>query len=159
MFYTLPENIRGAIIINNQNLEKKTMKQAFLMLALTLFAVTAAAKVQPITVRFLPASVVKTVPQAGSLEVDPKLSEIKVTFSKDMLTKGMWSWCQVSKDSFPETVGKTHYLEDKRTCVLPVKLKRGKTYAIWINTSRFNNFRDTDKKSAIPYLLVFKTKD
>jgi RNA polymerase sigma-70 factor (ECF subfamily) len=42
--------------------------------------------------------------------------------------------------------------------VLPVKLEPGKTYAIWVNSGEFGNFKDTDGRSAVPYLLVFKTK-
>ena len=34
----------------------------------------------------------------------------------------------------------------------------GKTYAIWVNSEKFNNFKDTGGRSAVPYLLVFKTK-
>ena len=41
---------------------------------------------------------------------------------------------------------------------LPVALEPGKTYAIWINSEKFNNFKDTDGRSAVPYLLVFRTK-
>ena len=54
--------------------------------------------------------------------------------------------------------GKPKYLADKRTCVLPVKLEPGKTYAIWVNSEKLGNFKDTDGRSAVPYLLVFKTK-
>ena len=54
--------------------------------------------------------------------------------------------------------GKPKYLADKRTCVLPVKLEPGKTYAIWVNAEKFLNFKDPDDRSAVPYLLVFKTK-
>ena len=50
------------------------------------------------------------------------------------------------------------YLADKRTCVLPVRLEPGQTYAIWVNTDKFGNFKDTDGRSAVPYLLVFRTK-
>jgi TPR repeat protein len=35
----------------------------------------------------------------------------------------------------------------------------GKTYAIWFNSKKFNAFRDTDNNPAIPYLLVFQTKE
>lgn len=114
---------------------------------------------QTVSVAKFPASVVKTVPQSGDLKVDPKLKEISVTFSKDMLTDNMWSWCLWSKDTFPELdkSRKVSYLNDKRTCVLPVKLQADKTYVIWINTQRFNSFRDTGNIPAIPYLLVFKT--
>ncbi len=61
-----------------------------------------------------PPVVVKTVPEAGADEVDPKLSEIKVTFSKNM-QDGSWSWETYSKESFPKTDGKAKYLADRRT--------------------------------------------
>jgi len=41
--------------------------------------------------------------------------------------------------------------------VPPVKLEAGKTYAIWLNTPKFKNFRDKKGRSAVPYLLVFRT--
>ena len=111
-----------------------------------------------ITVKSMPPSVVKTVPQAGDTAVNPSLKEISVTFSKDMMTKEMCSWCSQSPETFPE-IDKTkiRYLKDKRTCVLPVKLQPGKTYVIWINTQKFNYFKDTEQNSAVPYLLVFQT--
>jgi RNA polymerase sigma-70 factor (ECF subfamily) len=102
--------------------------------------------------------VVKTVPVAGSTDVDPKLTEIKVTYSKDMMDKS-WSWAQLSEASFPKVDGKITYEKDMRTCVLPVKLEPEKTYAIWLNVAdKFENFKDKDGQSAVPYLLVFKTK-
>ena len=104
-----------------------------------------------------PPVVVNAVPQAGSDGVDPAVNEIRVTFSKDM-TPGSWSWSTAGKDNFPEITGKPHNLDDKRTCVLPVHLKPGKTYAIWLNSQNFGNFKDADGNSAVPYLLVFRTK-
>ena len=110
-----------------------------------------------VTLESVPPVVVKTVPQAGAADVDPKLTEIKVTFSKDMQDR-TWSWATLSKESFPTLDGKPKYLKDKRTCVLPVKLEPGKTYAVWVNSEKFDNFKDTGGRSAVPYLLVFKTK-
>jgi RNA polymerase sigma factor (sigma-70 family) len=101
--------------------------------------------------------VVRTVPEAGSDGVDPDLAEIKATFSKDMLD-GDWSWVTFGKENFPKLAGKPKYLADKRTAVLPVKLDPGKTYALWLNSEKFRNFKDTDGRPAVPYLLVFKTK-
>ncbi len=101
--------------------------------------------------------VVRTVPEAGTGDVDTKLTEILVTFSKPMHDHS-WSWAQASKPSFPTVDGKPKYLSDKRTCVLPVKLEAGKTYAIWINSQKFGNFKDEEGHPALPYLLVFKTK-
>ena len=110
-----------------------------------------------VTLETVPPVVVKTVPKAGAGDVDSKLTEIKVTFSKDM-QDGTWSWSVLSKESFPKVAGKPKYLADKRTCVLPVKLEPGKTYAIWMNSEKFGNFKDADGRSAVAYLLVFKTK-
>lgn len=110
-----------------------------------------------ITLDSVPPVVVKTVPQAGSSDVDPKTTEIRVTFSKAMQDKS-WSWVQLSEESFPEMNDKPKYLDDQRTCVFPVKLKPGKTYAIWVNTGDFQNFKDANGQAAVPYLLVFQTK-
>jgi RNA polymerase sigma-70 factor (ECF subfamily) len=49
------------------------------------------------------------------------------------------------------------HLKDKRTCVVKVKLEPGKTYAIWLNSEKFHNFKDADGRPAVPYLLVFQT--
>ncbi len=112
-----------------------------------------------ITVHTMPPVVVKTFPQAGDTAVDPSISEISVTFSKEMMTQEMWSWVIVSKESFPQLVGDVRYLNDKRTCVAPVKLEAGKTYAIWFNSVKYNDFRDKNNNPAIPYLLVFQTRE
>jgi RNA polymerase sigma-70 factor (ECF subfamily) len=104
-----------------------------------------------------PAVVVKTVPPAGASGVDPKLTEIRVTYSKNM-KDGSWSWSTWDPESFPKTAGKPRYEADQRTCVLPVKLEPNKFYAIWLNSARFGNFKDTQGRPAVPYLLVFKTK-
>lgn len=100
--------------------------------------------------------VVRTIPEAGATGVDPLLSEIRVTFSKEMMDKN-WSWVRMSLETFPELVGQPYYLKDKRTCVVQVKLEPGKTYVIWFNLERFMNFKDLAGRSAIPYLLVFET--
>lgn len=131
-------------------------------LALTLLALSAglagsAARADDVTLESAAPVVVKTVPEAGASDVDAKLTEIKVTFSKEM-QDGTWSWTTVSKATFPKLDGKPKYLANKRTCVLPVKLEPGKTYAVWINSEKFGNFKDSDGRSAVPYLLVFKTK-
>jgi len=137
------------------------MKKVAIGTALAVLVATAAMAQDKVTVsvKTMPPSVVKTIPAAGDTQVDPSVREIRVTFSKDMLTDRMWSWCMQSKDTFPEmAVKKIRYLEDKRTCVAPVKLAPGKTYVIWFNTQKYNAFRDTENHPAVPYLLVFQTR-
>ena len=115
-----------------------------------------AASAQDISMDKLPASVVKTVPVCGDAKVAASTTEIRVTFSKDMASKG-WSWGQLTRESFPKISGKPRFLKDKRTCVVDVKLEPGRTYALWLNTDKFTGFRDTAGKASVPYLLVFTT--
>ncbi len=138
---------------------KQSFKLTTAIAVLALFAAAhcASAQTEVISVKAQPASVVKTVPAAGDTAVDPALKEITVTFSKDMKTNRMWSICQISKESFPETDGQIHYV-NKRTCVMPVKLEPGKTYVLWFNRAQFNSFRDTENHPSVPYLLVFETR-
>ncbi len=104
-----------------------------------------------------PPVVVKTIPQAGTTGVEPGVTEIKVTFSKEMADKS-WSWSTAWKDSAPEMVEQPHYNSDHKTCVLKVKLEPGKTYGYWLNTEKLTNFKDKQGRSSVPYLLVFQTK-
>jgi hypothetical protein len=129
----------------------------FTLLALPAFSL--AAEQQEISVATMPPVVVKTVPEAGSMTVDPATTEIRATFSKDM-RDGSWSFVQASpEENYPATTDRPHYLDDHRTIVLPVKLEPGRTYLVWLNDSKFNNFRDSDGHRSVPYLLVFKTAD
>jgi Big-like domain-containing protein len=111
-----------------------------------------------LSIKTLPPSVVKTVPQSGDAAVDPALKEISVTFNKDMMTNQMWSWCMQTPETFPEFDKNGIRYTNKRTCVMPVKLQPGRTYVIWINSQKFKSFKDTENNSAVPYLLVFETK-
>jgi RNA polymerase sigma-70 factor (ECF subfamily) len=103
-----------------------------------------------------PPVVVKTMPVAGATEVDPELAEIRVTFSKAMQDRS-WSWSTWGEENFPETAGEPRYLADGRTAVLPVKLRPGRFYATWLNSERFENFKDRNGRPAVPYLLTFVT--
>jgi RNA polymerase sigma-70 factor (ECF subfamily) len=112
---------------------------------------------QDLTVETAPPVVVKTIPEAGTTDVDPALKEIEVVFSKEMLDKS-WSVVRNTEATFPKVDGDLRYKDDHRTFVMPVKLEPGRNYALSINTARFGNFKDTMKRSAVPYLLVFRTK-
>ena len=129
-----------------------------LLLVAAVVGVSAAQEKQVISVETMPPSVVKTVPQAGDTAVDAGLKEIRVTFSKEMITERMWSVVRINRENFPRIVGQVHYLKDKRTFVAPVALEPGKTYTLWFNRGRYTGFRDKQKNPAVPYLLVFQTK-
>jgi tetratricopeptide (TPR) repeat protein/predicted Ser/Thr protein kinase len=104
-----------------------------------------------------PPVVVETYPLSGAQDVAPGETEIRVRFSKTM-ADGSWSWSTAWEDSTPELVGKPHYLDDHRTCVVKVRLERGKSYGWWLNSEKFKNFRDRAGQPAVPYLLTFQTK-
>ena len=105
-----------------------------------------------VSVQSMPPVVVATFPQAGDTKVDPATTEIRVTFSKDMMTDNMWSWVIQSQESFPEIAGDVRYLADGRTNVAPVKLYPGRKYAIWFNSPNYtyNAFRDRANNPAYP---------
>jgi beta-lactamase regulating signal transducer with metallopeptidase domain len=85
-------------------------------------------------------TIVKTNPKIGATGVDPGLEEISVTFDRDMDTGG-YSWTG-GGEHFPQSPeGAGAVWVDKRTCVLPVRLERGKFYRVGINSTSFQNFR------------------
>ncbi len=110
-----------------------------------------------VSVETAPPVVVKTEPQAGATDVDPGITEIKVTYSKAMMD-GSWSWSTWGLDTFPKMTGPPHYEADQRTCVARVKLEPGHTYAMWLNSNKYGNFRDAEGRKAVPYLLIFETR-
>jgi len=116
----------------------------------------AAATIPGWTVDTLPPVVVQTQPASGARDVAPGIVEIRVKFSKEM-TDGSWSWTSAWPDSTPEAVGRPSYDEDRQTCLLKVKLEPGRTYAWWLNSEKFQNFKDKHGNPALPYLLIFRT--
>ncbi len=138
------------------------MAPALMLAAMVLLARPETSQAQQnIAVANMPPVVVETVPRSGAVDVDPALSIIRVTFSKDMMTENMWSWVIHTKETFPEIAGDVGYLGDGRTAFATVRLQPGRTYAIWFNSPnyRHNAFRDLQNNPAVPYLLVFQTRD
>jgi hypothetical protein len=127
-----------------------------ILAGLLLTAVGLAASAEGITVGNAPPVVVSTEPRAGQTDVAPGTTAIRVTFSRPM-RDGSWSWVKLSDGSFPKMTGNPSFLDDQRTCVLPVSLEPGKSYAMWLNQPPYENFQDQDGHKAVPYLLVFET--
>lgn len=132
------------------------MKKKDVAMLLVALAALPSVATASITLESAPPVVISTHPVAGTFDVSPALTEIRVTYSKPM-QDGSWSWSTWGQENFPETTGGPHYLPDGRTCVLPVVLEPGKFYAIWLNNDRFKNFQDTGGRPAVPYLLTFVT--
>jgi RNA polymerase sigma-70 factor (ECF subfamily) len=104
-----------------------------------------------------PPVVVETFPVSGARDIEPGETEIRVRFSKPM-TDGSWSWSTAWENSTPEFIGAPHYDTDGKTCRVKVKLAPGRTYAFWLNSDNFSNFKDAGGRPAVPYLLIFQTK-
>lgn len=134
-------------------------KRLFCTLVLVCLAGTATVDAlrSGLSVETAPPVVVETAPRAGTLDVDPALGEIRVTFSKDMMTDQMWSVVKISDDTFPKLAGDVHFA-DARTFVIPVALDPGATYALWLNYKQNDAFRDVNGTPSIPYFLVFQTR-
>ena len=115
----------------------------------------ATARMMKVLDDFTGPSVVQTVPKSGDSDVNPSLTEIRVTYSKPMMD-GNWSWCYDPNEL--STTGKSRYEVDGKTCVLPVKLEPGKTYTIGLNSKDFHNFKDVAGRPAVPYVLQFNTR-
>jgi hypothetical protein len=131
--------------------------KCLIVIVLLLFSLAITRADEP-SVKSLPASVIRTVPECGNTDVDATATaRIEVTFSKPMMD-GAWSWAQISDGTFPTLVGRPTFSADRMTCVVGVKLQPKRTYVIWLNSEKFRNFKDADGKSSIPYLLVFQTK-
>ena len=116
--------------------------------------------VQVISYETLPPVVVSTIPAAGTLDVDShETKEILVKFSKDMSTDMKIKLSSFAKNFHPKIDGVIKFRDDQRTCVIPVDLKPGKTYVLSLNDGSSTIFQDAAKNVAMPYQLVFKTKE
>lgn len=138
--------------------ESAMYRSISLAAALSMLFLSTEMKGEEVSLVTAPPVVVKTIPEAGAMEVDAGLKEIRVTFSKEM-TDGSWSWSTAgAKDKFPKG-GKIRYEKDGKTCVMPVELEPGKEYVLGLNWGKHGNFKDRDGRPAVSYLLVFKTAE
>ncbi len=105
-----------------------------------------------------PCRVIATQPPAGASKVDPGLKAVRVSFSQPMMID-RWSFVKnPNLGRFPQLGGKPRFV-DPKTCVLPVKLEPGVTYAVGVNTGGFSNFRPqaAPNKPCAPYQIIFTT--
>lgn len=103
-----------------------------------------------------PPAIVRTVPEVGAVDVDPQTTSIAVVFDRDMA--GGMSWTGGGPDFPKSPEGARAAWIDKRTCLLPVTLERGKYYRVGINSTSFQNFRSADGVPARPSAIYFTTE-
>ena len=96
-------------------------------------------------------------PRNGATGVDAALTEVVIVFNQAM-RQDSWSFVVTEAGEFPEATGDP-YFRDDRTCVLPVRLEAGKTYAVGVNSAQRKGFVSAadDTLAAEPHILVFKT--
>lgn len=103
-----------------------------------------------------PPQIVATSPAVGATDVDPGVTEITVTFDRDM-GKGM-SWTG-GGPQFPNgREGKKALWSDSRTCVLPVTLEAGHYYRVGINSESYRNFQSANGVPAQASAIYFTTQ-
>jgi hypothetical protein len=82
--------------------------------------------------------IVSTTPPNDAKDVDPTISELRVTFNMPMAGGFSWTGCG---PNFPKTTDRPHWSADHKTCILPVKLKPDWDYRLGLNSPSFKNFR------------------
>ena len=100
--------------------------------------------------------IVSTSPAVGATDVDPALTEITVTFDRDMGRGMSWTGGGPGFPAIPD--GAKAKWRNKRTCVLPVKLEAGHLYRVGINSTSYSNFRNTAGMAALPSAIYFTTQ-
>ena len=102
--------------------------------------------------------VIKTLPESGRSDVPAGESDLVITFSQPM-NAGSYSFVTAAEGVTPPGVGSNPRFDaEGRTCTLRVKLAPGTKYAVWINRGQFQNFLGRNGTPAVPYLLVFETR-
>lgn len=108
-----------------------------------------------------PPAVVKTEPALGAKDVDSRLKQITVTFNRP-LAPGDHSWVIYrGSGEYPGTRGgpPPQLSADRLTATLEVRLSPGTVYAIGINDTYYNGYKDTNGRPLLPYALAFQTAE
>jgi len=99
--------------------------------------------------------IVSTVPEIGDQEVDPNLTEIKITFDQEM---GGGFSMPGGGTSMPKATGRAHWDSTKRTCIRPVQLEPNHRYRFGINSYSYKNFSSAYGVPVSPIVFHFKTR-
>jgi len=102
--------------------------------------------------------VVSMEPASGARDVDPAITELRVTF--DVPMGGGFSWTGGGPE-FPKgrEGQRPHWTEDGRICVFPVTLEPGKSYRLGLNSPSHKNFSSRGGVPLDPVVYTFSTKD
>lgn len=121
---------------------------------------SAGAAAQPIASTPAPSpagpQVVALDPPQGAIDVDPARGFLAVTFDRPMDPQG-WSWVVEGPETAPD-LGEASFDPDGRTNRVVARMEPGRTYVVWINSSRFQHFQDLAGVPATPLRWTFTTR-
>ena len=102
--------------------------------------------------------IVSLTPVNGARDVDPGLTELRVTFNVAMGEGFSWTG---GGPEFPTIAEgkKPYWIEDHKTCVLPVRLNPGSQYRLGLNSPSHKNFQSAGGVPLDPVTYSFKTRD
>jgi hypothetical protein len=99
--------------------------------------------------------VVSMTPANGAQDVDPNLKELRVTFDRPMMD----GFAVVGGGpNFPEVTGQASYDKAHKVLTIPVRLKPGWHYQLWLNRGQYDTFRSADGTPLESVAVTFKTK-
>ena len=95
-------------------------------------------------------------PANGATAVDPRTTELRVTFSVPM--GGGFSWTGGGEEypPIPEGQGPA-WMADGHTCILPVRLEPNRQYRLGLNSPSHRNFQSAAGVPLDPILYTFRT--
>lgn len=100
--------------------------------------------------------VVRMVPANGARNVDPSLTEMKVTFDRAM-KDGNWAVVG-GGPHFPEMTGKPSYDDTHTVLTIPMRLKPNSEYRLWLNRGQFNSFMSQEGEHLESVAVTFRTR-
>lgn len=99
--------------------------------------------------------VVKMTPANGSTDVDRSTDKMTIVFDRDMSDS---SWSVVGQGPhFPKLPRHVHYV-DKRTFVIPLRLKPDWDYSFYLNSARYHGFKSAEGVALEPVAVKFHTR-
>jgi hypothetical protein len=96
-------------------------------------------------------------PRNGARDVDPGLTELRVTFNVPMGDGFSWTGGGPEYPNVPPGK-KPYWTEDHLTCVMPVQLQPGSDYRLGLNSPSFKGFQSATGVPLEPVSYRFKTK-
>jgi hypothetical protein len=98
---------------------------------------------------------VSMTPENGATDVDPGLTEIVITFDREM---GDGYAFVGGGPHYPDTTGRPSYDQKRRVVTLPVKLKPDWSYEFWLNRGKYDSFRSAEGVPLDPVRVTFRTR-